>query len=198
MHYINSIIIRICTLIHLVVIKVLYFNSFNFKGISVIHNNSHFRILDDGKIILGKHVGIRRNCEIAVSEEGIIDIGDNVFINNNCMLISHCKIHVGEGTRLGPQVMIFDHDYDYKNRVAFKKGIHNSSPIVIGKNCWIGAGTIILKGSKIGNNCVVGAGSVIKGNYKDNSIIIQRKQETVSTIILKGSDNYEKSIADCR
>lgn len=183
MHYINSIIIRICTLIHLVVIKVLYFNSFNFKGISVINNNSHFKILDDGKIKLGKHVGIRRNCEIAVSEEGIIDIGDNVFINNNCMVISHCKIEIGDGTRLGPGVMIFDHDYDYKNKENYNNGKHMKESIKIGENCWIGAGTIILKGSKIGDNSIIAAGSIIKREISNNSLLYEKRTNIVKNII---------------
>lgn len=78
--------------------------------------------------------------------------------------------------------MIYDHDYDYKKEYGFENGKHISEPIIIGKNCWIGAGAIILKGSQIGNNCVVGAGSVVKGKYEDDSIIIQRRTETVSAI----------------
>ena len=52
-----------------------------------------------------------------------------------------------------------------------------TAPVIIGKNCWIGAGTIILKGSQIGDNCVVGAGCVLKGNYADDSLIIQKRDE---------------------
>ena len=183
MHYIDSILKRISTLIHFIIVKMFHVGHFSFKGISVVSNSTHFTINDQGCITLGKNIGIRRNCELSVSENGKIDLEDNVFMNNGCMVVYHCQISVGGGTRLGPQVMIFDHDYNYKDRTAFEKGKHVSKPIIIGKNCWIGAGTIILKGSQIGNNCVVGAGSIIKGHYKDNSIIIQRKYETISTII---------------
>ena len=34
-------------------------------------------------------------------------------------------------------------------------------PVHIGKNCWIGAGAIIVPGVTIGDNVVVGAGSVV-------------------------------------
>ena len=47
--------------------------------------------------------------------------------------------------------------------------------MIIGKNCWIGANTIILKGTIIGDNCVVGAGCVLKGKYPDSTIIIQKR-----------------------
>jgi acetyltransferase-like isoleucine patch superfamily enzyme len=51
--------------------------------------------------------------------------------------------------------------------------------VEIGDNSWVGANTIILRGTKIGKNCVVGAGCVISGEYPDNSIITQ-KRETIS------------------
>lgn len=177
MHYLDSILKRINTLIHLTIVKMLHRGQFSFKGISVVNNSSHFTINDQGHIIIGKNIGIRRNCEVSVSENGKINIEDNVFMNNGCMVVVHCQISVGDGTRLGPQVMIFDHDYNYKDRDAFKEGSHISAPVIIGKNCWIGAGTIILKGSQIGDNCVVGAGCVLKGNYADDSLIIQKRDE---------------------
>ena len=33
--------------------------------------------------------------------------------------------------------------------------------IHIGKNCWLGAGVIVVPGVTIGNNTVIGAGSVV-------------------------------------
>ena len=46
-----------------------------------------------------------------------------------------------------------------------RKAIH------IGDYCFIGANSIILKGTSLGKNCVVGAGSVVHGVWPDNSII---------------------------
>ena len=34
-------------------------------------------------------------------------------------------------------------------------------PVKIGKNCWLGAGVIVLPGVTIGDNTVIGAGSVV-------------------------------------
>ena len=44
------------------------------------------------------------------------------------------------------------------------------APILIDNGCFIG-NSIILKGITIGKNCVVGAGSVVSGNFLDNVII---------------------------
>ena len=197
MHHISALLKRICTIVHLIYIKILHIKSFSFSGISIIGNSTRFTIIDKGRIVLGKNIGIRRNCEIAVSEKGIINFEDNVFLNNGCMIVSHCSISIGAGTRLGPMVMVYDHDYDYTDRIAFESGKHISEAINIGKNCWIGAGAIILKGSQIGNNCVIGAGAVIKGSYKDNSIIVQKRIEEISEIVER-KDYYEASFTDCR
>lgn len=180
MHYLLAILNRLFTLMHFVFIKVVHSKNFFFHGISVVGNTSHFNIHDDGKIVIGKNVGIRRNCEISVSENGKIEIGDDSFFNNGCIIVAHKSITIGQGTRFGPSVMVFDHDYDYRHREAFISGKHILDEIVIGNNCWIGAGAIILKGSKIGDDCVIGAGTVIKGKYENGSVIIQKKQEKVA------------------
>ena len=48
----------------------------------------------------------------------------------------------------------------------------SSQKIVIGKDCFIGCNTIILKGTVIGDGCVVGAGAVVSGKFEDNCVII--------------------------
>ena len=53
------------------------------------------------------------------------------------------------------------------NRREYKKG-----EIIIGNNCWIGAGAIILMNVHIGNNCVIGAGSIVTKDIPDNCIAV--------------------------
>jgi acetyltransferase-like isoleucine patch superfamily enzyme len=43
--------------------------------------------------------------------------------------------------------------------------------IIIGKNCWIGNNTTILKNSKIGDNSIVAVGAVVSGVFPENVII---------------------------
>lgn len=46
-----------------------------------------------------------------------------------------------------------------------------TKPIEIGKDCFIGANSIILKGTVIGDGCVIGAGSVVCGKFEPNTVI---------------------------
>lgn len=43
--------------------------------------------------------------------------------------------------------------------------------IIIGEDCWIGAGCILLPGIKIGRGCVVGAGSVVTKDIPDYAVV---------------------------
>lgn len=82
---------------------------------------------------------------------------------------------------LGPNVLIYDHDHDYKAKGGVFSLKYKTTPIVIGNNVWIGANSIILRGTSIGNNCVVGAGCVLKGEYPDNSIIVQKRNTEITS-----------------
>lgn len=131
---------------------------------------------------LGKRIRIHSGSKIKVRPGAQLSIGDNVKINYGCIIACHNQITIGEGTEFGPSVYLYDHDHDYKkglsensNQECFKK-----APITIGKNCWIGANTVILRGTTLGDNCVVGAGSVVKGQYESNFVIIKRERPLYS------------------
>ena len=75
----------------------------------------------------------------------------------------------------GDGVRIFDHNHQYSNyhveKIAFNYG-----KISIGKNCWIGANVVILKGVTIGDNVIIGAGAVIHKDIPSNSIVVSKEE----------------------
>ena len=83
-----------------------------------------------------------------------ITIGDNVLIGGNCKIIDNDFHPLPASQRVNQKVQ------DIKMR-----------SITIGDGCFIGANSIILKGTTLGKNCVVGAGSVVSGIFPDNVII---------------------------
>ena len=89
-------------------------------------------------------------------------------------------ISIGDNTEFGPNVCIYDHDHDYKN--GLNNELYKTSPVKIGKNCWIGAGVIILRGTVIGDNSVIAAGSIVKDVVPSNSLFYN-KRENCKTII---------------
>lgn len=101
-------------------------------------------------------------------------------MNYNCIFICRKKITIGEGTEFGPGVYIYDHDHDYKS--GLKAGKFISDKVVIGKRCWIGANSVILKGAVIGDDSVVAAGAVVSGHYENGSLICAKREIQVRDI----------------
>lgn len=89
-----------------------------------------------------------------------IHLGSFVYFNFGVTMVDDTHIYVGDHTLLGPNVTVAtaSHPLDHEQRA---KGYQYNKPVRIGKNCWIGAGAIILPGITIGDNTVVGAGSVV-------------------------------------
>ncbi|MGL9748625.1 acyltransferase [Enterococcus sp. DIV0170] len=84
-------------------------------------------------------------------------------------------ISIGANTTISKEVEFLTHDYSISKALIangnFKKGGFFLKPVSVGENCFIGARTIILPGTRIGDNVIVGAGSVVKGKIDSNIVI---------------------------
>ena len=89
-----------------------------------------------------------------------VHFGKNIYANYNLTLVDDTHIYVGDCTMLGPNVTIATagHPIDPSLR---QRGLQYNMPVHIGKNCWLGAGVIVMPGVTIGDNTVIGAGSVV-------------------------------------
>lgn len=134
------------------------------------------------RLSMGDKVRIHSGSRITASKGGVIEIGDNVRINNNCRIACRDHITIEDGVEFGPGVLIYDHDHKFGAETGVVGNEYKTAPVKIGKNTWIGANTIILRGTEIGDNCVVGAGSVIKGKYPNSSMILQKRDTITKTI----------------
>ena len=168
--------------VRIVIYKI--FNGSNFQS-SIIERISPNVVLEfnmGSKVTLGKMVRIHSGSKIKVRPGAELIIGDNVKINYYCIVACQDRITIGEGTEFGPSVYLYDHDHDYKKGFSANSDeeCYKKAPIVIGKNCWIGANTVILRGSVLGDNCVIGAGSIVKGEVPAGSVYVQKRTREFS------------------
>jgi len=89
-----------------------------------------------------------------------VHFGKNVYANFNLTLVDDTHIYVGDYTLFGPNVTVATAGHPINPELR-QKGYQYNAPVYIGKNCWIGAGVVIVPGVKIGDNTVIGAGSVV-------------------------------------
>lgn len=125
------------------------------------------------KVIIGSRVSVERGTLLAAREHADLSLGNGVYINRNCMIVAHNKIAIDSGVTIGPNCCIYDHDHDITSRGQF-----NVAPITIGKNAWIGAGVIILKGVSIGEGAVISAGSVVVKDVPDYTVLVQKRNNS--------------------
>ena len=128
-----------------------------------------------GHVKFGRLIWFRDNVRIDCADNAELILGDRVFLNNGAYISARKRISIGSNTIMGPNVMVFDHDHDYRNHLS---GFVEKE-IVIGDNVWIGANAVILKGARIGDGAVIGAGCVIKGEIPPRSVVTRGNDQII-------------------
>lgn len=89
-----------------------------------------------------------------------VHFGRHVYANFHLTLVDDTHIYVGDNTMFGPNVTLATAGHPILPELR-RQSYQYNQPVRIGRNCWLGAGVIVLPGVTIGDNTVVGAGSVV-------------------------------------
>lgn len=100
-----------------------------------------------------------------------VHFGKNVYANFNLTMVDDTHIYVGDSTMLAPNVIIATAGHPILPELREQVYQYNM-PVHIGKNCWIGAGAIIMPGVSIGDNTAIGAGSVVTKDIPANVVAV--------------------------
>lgn len=101
-----------------------------------------------------------------------VHFGNYVYANFNLICVDDTHIYVGDYTMFGPNVIIATAGHPILPELRCETAYQYNMPIHIGKNCWIGAGAIILPGITIADNVVIGAGSVVTKDIPSNVVAV--------------------------
>ncbi len=179
------------------------FHIHNFKGpiMCMISLRTEISLDYSARLSIGKMFKMRDGAKLRVRKNAECKIGDNSSMGTNCIITCREKIIIGDNVSLSPGVLIYDHDHDFRHSEGIKAGTYKTAPVMIGNDCWIGANTVILRGTTIGDNCVVGAGSVIKGDFPAGTVIVQKRDTKIRGggriiyLVPYMNENYQKKIA---
>lgn len=100
-----------------------------------------------------------------------VHFGKNIYCNFGVIMVDDTHIYVGDDTMFGPNVVVATAAHPLLPQLR-EKGYQYNLPVHIGRNCWIGAGALILPGITIGDNVVIGAGSVVTKDVPSNVVAV--------------------------
>lgn len=117
--------------------------------------------------------------------------GKGVYANFNLTLVDDSHIYVGDYTMLGPNVVLATAGHPILPELREKVYQYNM-PVRIGKNCWLGAGVLVLPGVTIGDNTVIGAGSVVTKDIPANVVAVGNPCRVLREINERDREYYFK------
>ena len=99
-----------------------------------------------------------------------VEMGDDVGFNYGCYINGLGTLTIGDRTIFGPYTMIHtaNHRMDVNQPIQGQGWVPRA--VVIGKDSWIGMGTMILPGVSIGDGVVIGAGSVVTRDIPSHTV----------------------------
>ncbi|WP_214104380.1 acyltransferase [Acrocarpospora catenulata] len=124
--------------------------------------------------LVGERVSISAGMGpgVDLGPETIVRIGRGCSIGRGSHIVGHQSIVIGSDVFTGPYVYITDQNHVYDDpELPIGRQWPRNNPVEIGDGCWLGAGAIILPGTRIGRQSVVAGGAVVRGEFPDHCVI---------------------------
>ena len=139
----------------------------------MLHKSAYSSVLSSWIVKMQRLRGVKigENCHFApyvlidLLYPKMINIGNNVTISSNVMIFAHVNPTTNPSLK--------EHGYPRTvNSVNIDDGVI------------ISPGSIITAGTKIGKNCIIGAGSVVSTNIPENSLVLGNPARVIKKLDL--------------
>ncbi len=102
---------------------------------------------------------------------GWIEIGVYTCVNHFSFINGAGGVTIGDRVLIGPHCVILsaDHHFERSDQPIVAQGL-KLAPVVIEDDAYLGAGVIVLPGTRIGRGAVVGAGTVVSRDVPAMSV----------------------------
>lgn len=110
--------------------------------------------------------GSRVMPPMTVVRGGSVSIGRNVVVMNNALFMAAGGITIEDDVMVAANAQLISNNHDLDDHAVLV-----CKPVVLKRNCWIGAGATILPGVTVGENAVVGAGAVVTKDVEPNTVV---------------------------
>lgn len=149
----------------------------------------------NSSLAVGDHVCFMDHTRIAARKGGKLVIGDNTLIGRYCIISCWYDVVIEENVLMSNMIWITDHqhEFDLKSPVSFGK-CGNLAPVRIKSGTWIGNKVTIMEGVTIGRNCVIGANSVVTRDIPEGCVAVGVPARVIKTAADLEKDKETKRI----
>lgn len=118
---------------------------------------------------------------------GDVEIEDHVWIGPFCMIDGQGGLSIGRYTSIATGCQIMTHD-TVRYALSGGKCGHEYGPISIGRCCFIGTLSVVLKDVFIGDHCLVAASSLVTKSFDSYSIIAGIPAVEIGRVAVRGDE----------
>ncbi|MBQ8409684.1 MAG: sugar O-acetyltransferase [Clostridia bacterium] len=118
--------------------------------------------------------------------------GKFVYANFGLTMVDDTHIYVGDYTLFGPNVVVATAGHPILPELR-EQGYQYNMSVRIGRNCWIGAGALIMPGVTVGDNVVIGAGSVVTKDIPSGVVAVGNPCRVLREISDRDREFYFKN-----
>lgn len=102
----------------------------------------------------------------------VLRLGARTSLGRGSHVVAHRSIVIGDDVMTGPNCYLTDQNHVYADPdVPIGQQWPAEDPVEIGPGSWLGAGAIVLPGTRLGRNTVVAAGAVVRGEFPDHAVL---------------------------
>lgn len=112
----------------------------------------------------------------------VLRIGARCSIGRGSHVVAHRSVVIGDDVITGPHVYVTDQNHVYADPdVPIAQQWPAEDPVEIGSGSWLGAGAVVLPGTRLGRNTVLAGGAVVRGTFPDHAVLAGVPAKVVRT-----------------
>lgn len=186
--------------------SVLAFRLFGKMIFKSFGRNTHIvrplRIVGGRYTVIGNNVTLQVGAYLAtitdVKPSPLLQIDSGCMLGHHMHIICSSKIHIGEKVLMADKVYISDNLHSYKNIEipVMDQPLVQLKDVEIGSGTWVGENVCII-GASIGKNCVIGANSVVTKDIPDYTVAVGAPAKPIKRYCLE-TQQWKRTDADNR
>ncbi|WP_319800655.1 acyltransferase [Luteolibacter arcticus] len=148
-------------------------------GSAIVNGFPYIRRKGSGRIVIGENVtinaarwsnwlGVSGSMTLSVEDGAVLELKRGAGVSS-LQIVANVGIEIGEDSLIGAGCLLCDSDM-HEIPLGSARPVA-MAPIKIGRQVFIGAHSIILKGVTIGDGAVVGAGSVVTSDVPAGALV---------------------------